>query len=120
MPKTNERTLKMMENYIKLHNEGHSVKEIAKMFNLSPFTIYDRLGEIAEQNGVTRESLLERVFIADHSGQNYTPVKPIDPTEFRKHFDAALTGVQTLKATISQALEEYDINDELLKEEIKQ
>ena len=119
MPKTNERTLKMMESYVKLHNEGHSVKEIAKMFNLSPFTIYDHLGEIAENNGVTRESLLERVFIADHSGQNFTPVKPIDSTAFRNHLNLALKEVDDLKATISQAIEEYQITDELLQEEIE-
>ena len=60
MAKTNERTLKMMESFIRLHEEGLSVAEIAKQFNLSETTVYSKLGEIAKKAGVSRESLLEK------------------------------------------------------------
>ena len=39
----------MMENFVKLHEEGRSIAEIAKEYNLSESTVYNRLGEIAER-----------------------------------------------------------------------
>lgn len=119
MSRTNERTLKMMENYIKLHNEGHSVADIAKRFNLTTTTVYSKLEEIAKQNGVTRESLLERPFEADHSGRNYTPVKPIDPSSFRTHYGKAVAEVSAMKEAISRAIEDFEITDQLLREDFE-
>ena len=59
MAKRSSRTLKMMGEFMALHNAGHSIPEIAKMTRVDFATIYRHLDEIAEQNGVTRESLLE-------------------------------------------------------------
>ncbi len=56
-----ERTRRMMENFMKLHLEGKSVKEIAEEFGLSPKTVYNNLQEIAEANECERDELLERV-----------------------------------------------------------
>ncbi len=100
-----------------LHEQGCSVAEIAKRFNLTTTTVYARLDEIAKQNGVTRESLLERPFEADHSGRNYTQVKPIDPSEFRKHYETTMSGVNALKEAVIQAIEDYEITDQLLQED---
>lgn len=55
-----ERTLKMKEEYVKLFNEGLSPKQIAKIFGLSSWTVYHYLGEIAEEAGVPRDSLLKK------------------------------------------------------------
>ncbi|MBQ3465078.1 helix-turn-helix domain-containing protein [Candidatus Saccharibacteria bacterium] len=119
MRKTNERTLRMMENYMELHEQGYSVAEIAKKFNLSETTVYAKLEEIAKKNGVTRESLKERHFEADHSGRNFTTVKPIDPSAFRTHYEAAINGVNALKEAVAQAIEDYDITDQLLQEDFE-
>lgn len=59
MAQHSSRTLKMMEDFMVLHNAGHSIPEIAKMTRVDFATIYRHLDEIAEKNGVTRESLLE-------------------------------------------------------------
>ena len=59
MAKRSSRTLKMMGEFMALHNAGHSIPEIAKMNGVDFSVVYRKLGEIAEKNGVTRESLLE-------------------------------------------------------------
>ena len=119
MPKTNERTLKMMHDFIFLHDEGYNIPEIAKKYNLSTTTIYNRLAEIAEKAGVTRESLLERSFVADHSGRNFTPVKKVDVSKFQRHFENAMAEIGALRRAIDQSLEDHEIWDEIMKEEIK-
>ena len=101
-----------MENYVQLHDDGYTPKEIAKQYNLSVWTVYERLNQIAEQSGRSRESLLERVVIADHSGRNYTPVKPIDRTGFEKNYNDALRKLEEL-------IEMVKITAEVLEEEIK-
>ena len=55
-----ERTLKMMKEYVGLFEEGLGPKEIAEKFDLDPWTVYHYLGEIAEEAGVPRESLLKQ------------------------------------------------------------
>lgn len=61
MAKENERTLWMKENFMDLHHEGASIKEIADKYDLSVSTVYRSLQEIAEANKVSRESLLKVV-----------------------------------------------------------
>ena len=118
MTKPNERTLKMMENFMDLHDAGYSVGEIAKKFDLSDSTVYGKLSEIAARAGVTRESLLDKPFEADHSGRNFTPVKPVAPTRFHSHFNATMTEIAAMKQDISGSIEELEIMNELLEEEI--
>lgn len=114
-----ERTLQMMESFISLHNEGHDINEIAKMFNLAFSTVYKHLGEIAEKNGVTRESLLEKVIVADHSGRNLTPVKPVDRAKFNESFATLMTGMDSLQSEIAKTIEDIEVTNQLLEEEMK-
>lgn len=60
MAEQNERTFQMKQSYVELHNQGLSVREIAKRFNLTPRAVYTCLNDIALQAGVPRESLLDR------------------------------------------------------------
>ena len=59
--KRSERVKYLIDNFIKFHNEGMSIPEIAEKTAITTRTIYSYLQEIADQNGVTRESLLEKV-----------------------------------------------------------
>lgn len=111
-----ERTLQMMENFISLHNEGYSIKEIAEKHKLSPSVVYKNLDKIAEKAGVPREELLEKVIIADHSGRNIEHLKPIDRTQFNKNYQDAAASVSSLKQELSQAIDKID---EFMKEEEK-
>lgn len=58
---TSERVLAMKKGFMKQHEKGETISEIAEHFNVSIWSIYDHLQEIADENGVTRESLLQRV-----------------------------------------------------------
>ena len=108
MQKPHERTLQMMENFVKLHEDGRSIAEIAKEYNLSESTVYNRLGEIAERAGVSRESLLEKPFLADHSGRNYTPVEPIDTTELEKLFDEVMIYLRKAREEMESIISEQE------------
>ena len=114
-----ERTLKMMENFVRLHNEGHSINEIAEEFSLSATTVYNKLGEIAEKAGMSREELLEKPIVADHSGRNFCLVKPVDLTKFNESFDALMKSVDDFKAEIGHTIEELEATHELLQEEMR-
>lgn len=61
MAKESERMRQMKECFIRLHEEGVSISEIAEKFNLGESTVYQKLQEIADANGVTRDSLLQQV-----------------------------------------------------------
>lgn len=59
MPKETERVRLMKENFIRLHQQGLSISQIAKMFNVSEPTVYSNLEKIARMHGISRESLLQ-------------------------------------------------------------
>lgn len=61
MAKESERTFQMKRNFIKLHDKGYGIPEIAKIYKLSVTTVYNALEEIAYNNGRTREELLKVV-----------------------------------------------------------
>lgn len=60
MAKRSERVARMIENFIYEWLEGRNIPEIAQKYRVTPRTIYERLQEIADNNGVKREELLER------------------------------------------------------------
>ena len=61
MAKESERKTRMKENFMQLNQKGYSIPEIAENFDLSFSTVYRSLQEIADINGVTRDSLLKLV-----------------------------------------------------------
>ena len=71
--KRSERVKYLIDNFIKFYNEGMSIPEIAEKSAVTTRTVYAYLQEIAEKNGVSRESLLERVH------------KPHEVTKFGEH-----------------------------------
>ena len=117
--KQHERTLKMMENFISLHNEGYSIKDIAEKYDLSVSVVYRRLGAIAEKAGVSREELLEKHFVADHSGRNFAPVKPINKTKFDESFAMLMAGVDSIQLQIRNTIEDIDTMNTLMEEDMK-
>ena len=114
--KKNERTLKMMQNYISLHDSGMSPGEIAKKYNLSPWTVYNALQKIADEAGVTRESLLERPHSEHQPFERVSePVKPINIEAFSEKIRNALGIIGEFKEMVQLAIddaEEYERNTE--------
>ena len=107
--KKSERTLRMKRNYIRLRALGMGPVEIAKKYDLDVSTIYKSLDEIAEANGVSRESLLERPH-SEHvcRERQFAPVEPVDLTEFRGHFDASIQEIDGVKATMKQEIKRQE------------
>lgn len=59
MAKISETVIVMKKNFMTLHNQGYSIAEIAAQFELSAPTVYRHLDEIARENKVTRNDLLQ-------------------------------------------------------------
>ena len=55
-----QRVEKLIKEFMQYHEEGYSILDIAKIFNVDISTVYNNLQEIADSNNVSRESLLER------------------------------------------------------------
>lgn len=56
-----ERVYQMKKNFMRLHNDGYSIPEIAKMYSLSFSCVYKNLQKIAYENSTTREALLRNI-----------------------------------------------------------
>ena len=110
----NERTLKMKQEFMLLHNKGLSVKEIAEKFNLNVTTVYASLETIAQKEGCTRESLLKRVH-APHLtyDRQFDPVPEVDVKQYTEKFDVLKKSAEELSTLMSKDISE-------LKEAIQQ
>lgn len=104
-----ERTLKMKQEFISLHNQGLSIKEIAARFNLSVATIYANLGSIAKKEGCTRESLLVEVH-APHltHDRQFEPVPEVDVKGYSKKFGELKKSTQELSKLIGRQILELE------------
>ena len=56
-----QRVQNVMNNFMSHHKEGYTIAEIADKYSVSKYTIYGILQEIADANGVDRDSLLEKI-----------------------------------------------------------
>ena len=106
--KRSERTRKMIKQFYGLRNSGYSIRQIAEMFNLDPATVYSYLGEIAEREGVDRNSLLDRVFEADHTGSQFTPVRLVNAKEATSRINAMTKEAEALQARLSYVITEAE------------
>lgn len=107
--KMNERTLQMLQNFMTLHNNGWTIPEIAKKYDLASRTIYSYLDKIADENGVTRDSLLS-VPHTEHLcyERQFEPVKPVDLTEFKQRFQKTLDAMNDVTEIIELILDEQE------------
>ena len=103
MGRCNERTLQMKAHFMELHRKGLTIPQIAKEYNLSTPTVYACLQEIADQAGVSRESLLERphnkhaTFI-----RKDTKLKPVDVESFNHHYETAMAEIAAMRKVIAE------------------
>ena len=101
--KEDERTLKMKENFIELHDNGNSIAEIAKIYGLDKTTVYHCLQEIAEKSGSTHLTY-ERQF---------EPVAEVDLTSFNENFKSTLKSFDSVCESVNKTIEEQEqlLND---------
>ncbi len=114
-----ERVIQMKRKYMQLRAQGMTPIQIAHHFDLASGTVYAALQEIATANGVSRDSLLliPRSKHLTHE-RRYTPVAPVDPTEFRKRFQAAnIDLVRVIESSVAMIDKHEEIATQIEKEE---
>lgn len=101
-------TRKMMDEYCYWHFEkGLTPKEIAKKFRLSYSCVISHLGEIARENGCTREDLLES---PNRSGERIRycgrlkTVEPLDLKDLKQEIQESLDVAGKLSTRIDTIL----------------
>ncbi|MDO4752627.1 MAG: hypothetical protein Q4A36_00065 [Candidatus Saccharibacteria bacterium] len=105
----NERTLKMKREFMTLHEQGFSVKDIAKKFDLNPVTVYANLSDIAKANGCTRESLLRQVHQPPLTyDRQFMPVKEVDVGKYQAKFSSLRKAAKELSNMMAEYVEQED------------
>ena len=104
-----ERTLKMKQEFMSLHNQGLSIKEIAERFNLSVVTIYVNLGSIAKKEGCTRESLLKQAHTPHLTyDRQFEPVPEVDVEQYTEKFNARKKSAKELSTLMSKDISDLE------------
>ena len=62
MRKHTTKVQQMIDGFMEYHSQGYSISDIAKRFEVSTETIYSNLDEIAKNNFVCRDDLLDKPF----------------------------------------------------------
>jgi predicted DNA-binding protein YlxM (UPF0122 family) len=105
-----ERTLKMMENYIADRESGLSISQIADKYNLDKRTVHAHLEDIAKIQGVSRESLLDvphRPHIM--SGYNINrPAPKLDTEEFLSQVKTVRDELDKLQTVVRSSLKDCE------------
>ena len=102
-----ERVNQLIEHFMEDHNQGLSVSEIADKHKVSTRTVYGHLDEIAKQNNVTRESLLQ-VPHKEHCSHSTSAHTKIDPKKIRSDFEEILKASKDLNKQLNRILQEED------------
>ena len=106
-----ERVKMMKESYMKLHNEGKGINEIAEIYKLSLTTCYNALQEIADQNCVTRESLLIKPRIkSDEVSQKKEKLnrEPVNLDELKIEFGEIECKIVTVISETKKIIQSYE------------
>lgn len=104
---SSERVKQLIQNFMTFHNKGLSIPEIADKFGLTPGTVYLRLQEIADLNGVDRTSLLtvpHKKHIVSSRVQKLR--KEVDPVELQNNFTEMISVGNELVSKIDTILNE--------------
>ena len=101
------RVTQMKSSFMGLHSAGVPIEEIAERFGITPRTIYIHLQEIADENGVSRDSLLKtphrkpNATTKNNGGQK----KFIDTESLIHTYDEAISTTENLVKELNNILE---------------
>ncbi len=98
---SSERVVQMKANFMELHEAGMTIPEIADKFNLSRATVYRHLDEIASQNGVTREALLQQVHQTPTYWEKQSCSLKVDGSQLMAKFDTAKQALSEITGDIT-------------------
>ena len=102
----NNRTEKVkfyIRNFMKWHDKGYKVPEIAKICKISCGHAYDVLQEVADLNGVERDELLHK----SQSGNSDRAIKPlVDGEELNLQFQKTVNDIDNIIKKIDSMIGE--------------
>ena len=114
--KTSERMEQMKQGFLELRNAGKLFSEIAEVFGVYVWSIYDNLQEIADANGLSREDLLYRIHKPHVMSSTSQKVKNVDKhltvEELQKNFSDMLSITNYIISNIDKALQSEKDNKE--------
>ena len=118
---TSERVKLMKQGFLEYRNAGKSFAEIAEIFGVSVWAIYDSLQEIADYYNIPRESLLYRVHkphvMGPTSQRSKSVNKLLTPEELKKNFSDLLSITDYIISNIDIKLNAVKNNKEDLENE---
>ena len=94
-----QRVQRLHREFMQYHKKGHTVLEIAKICNVDFSTVYKHLQQIADENGVTRESLLQQP-TSSYSSRSPIVNDKLDIEKLRADFDSVEKGIDEILNTI--------------------
>ena len=107
MAKESERAKLMKQNFMGLHNRGLTIPEIAERYDLSKITVYRNLQTVADENGVSRESLLQIIRMpTDKAYAREAKKVSVDVQQLKEEFKKAKSSITFLIEIIDQILEQ--------------
>ena len=110
-----ERRKRLIKGFMQLRQDGKTIAEIAKYFQVSTWTVYQSLQEIADANGVNREELLyvvQESHVVEKGSSRRKTTTRIAPEEIRKEFIDLLKMVDVTVEAIDKALQEGKEHEE--------
>ena len=116
-----ERSLQFKKHFKENTEKGMSIPEMAKRYGLSGRHVYNIVRKIANDMGVSYDSLLQR----NHSQHilanpsKHDRVAPIDLSEFRESSQATISSMDKTLKLMDQALRQWPAEPKLNKEEEK-
>ena len=110
--KTSERVKLMKEHFLEYRLSGKSIAEIAKIFKVSIWSIYDNLESIAKNNNMTRDELLYQSHknhpVSSSSKTVQKTKEHISPKELQKSFSDMLIIADDIIKKIDEELKYFE------------
>lgn len=103
-----ERRKRLREGFMEMRGQNKTIEEIAEHFQVSTWTVYHALDDIAKENGVTREDLLY-VVQEPHNvakGGKKGKTENIQPEELREHFYELENVIKGIRTEIRKVIQE--------------
>lgn len=106
-----ERTYLVMKNFMRLHEQGYSIPEIAQRYSLTSRTVYYHLQEIADENNTTREALLRlvRTKKGEREWEREARKVKIDATEMQQEFETSIEAIDRLANQIEEIVKKEEV-----------
>lgn len=104
-----ERTFKMKQGFVSLHDQGMSIKDIAEEFGVGLSSVYQNLGKIAASANRDRESLLDQPHKPHLTyDRQYVPLKKVDVDAYRQKFAVLKANCKELKQLLHEYVEKEE------------